>query len=223
MHGAGSKKREDAGEKRPVGRPIVHGLYSQRGRTDIQALMEDVLKSQGALTSSDRELALLKGTLWFLANQAETFVGKVQTFEAATEAIEGVLASHVVVKPGKNGEEETGCMEMTPEDARELVKGIGTCMKLVTALESWVMNLADVTTKTITAHRVRAETVGKLAEARANENYVRLVQQIRNVLVQVAPDDDWLDNLEARLDREIFGANRLEMHPDPTTPPDMLN
>lgn len=58
---------------------------------------------------------------------------------------------------------------------------------------------------------------------KATETYVRLVQQIRNVLVEVAPDDEWLDNLEARLNREIFGANRLEMHPDPTTKPEDLN
>lgn len=89
-HGAGTKVREDAGEKRPVGRPIVHGLYSQRARTDIQALMESVFDTEGALANSDRGLALLKGTLWFLANQSETFVGKVATFEMVAESIESV-------------------------------------------------------------------------------------------------------------------------------------
>jgi hypothetical protein len=222
MHGAGSRKREESGEKRPVGRPIIHGLYSQRGRTDIQALMEDVLLAEGALTSSDRELALLKGTLWFLANQSETFVGKVKTFEEATRAIEDTLESYVIVKSGSKGD-DTGRYEMTPDDARELGRNIATCFKLVTALESWVMNLAEVTTKTISAHKTRAETTGKLAEARAQEEFVRLVQAVRNVLIQVSPSDDWLDNLEAKLDREVFGANRLEMHPDPTTRPEDLN
>lgn len=59
------------------------------------------------------------------------------------------------MKPGKDGGEEgTDRMEMTVEDAKELTRGIATCYKLVTALQSWVMNLADVTMKTINAHKV---------------------------------------------------------------------
>lgn len=225
MHGAGTKKRVEAGERNPVGRPPIHGLYSRRTRTDIQDLSEQVYETEGALENSDRELSLLKGTLWFLANQSETFVGKVGAFEVAAEEMQSVLDNYIVVKPGRGEDDTTGCGEMTPEDARIIGKNVATCFKLVTALESWVMNLADVNTKTINAHKVRAETAGKLAETaetKALAEFGRLLQLVRTVVFDSSPSDEWLEAFEARLERELYGPLNLEM-PDKDVKPEDLN
>ena len=93
VNGSGTKKREASGERKPMGRPPTHGLYSKRGYTDIQDLTETVHETEGALGNSDRDLAVLKATLWFLTNQSENFLGKATEFESAADLMSGVLES----------------------------------------------------------------------------------------------------------------------------------
>lgn len=211
VHGGGTKTREAAGERKPMGRPPTHGLYSKRGYTDIQDLTETVHKTEGALETSDRDLAVLKATLWFLTNQSETFLSKAAEFETSAELMSGVLESYVVVRPGKDGDEPTGRSEMTPEDAKTIGRHITTCYKLLTQIDSYVRTLADTATKTINAHRVRAEVAAKLAETKALETFTRYVQLNRSIILELAPDDAFIDAYENRLRRELFGPARLEL------------
>lgn len=222
LHGAGTKKREASGEKRPPGRPPITGLYSAQGRVDIQDLAEEVYRIEGALENSDRDLAVLKATLWFLTNQSEVFLGKATEFETSAELMSGVLESYVVVRPGKDGDKTTGRSEMTPEDAKTIGRHITTCYKLLAQIDSYVHTLADTATKTISAHRVRAEVAAKLAETKALETFSRYVQLNRGIVAELAPDDAFLDAYEARLRRELFGPARLAL-PDRDVDPDDLN
>lgn len=222
LHGAGTKKREVSGEKRPPGRPPITGLYSAKGRTDIQDLAETVYETEGALENSDRDLAVLKATLWFLTNQSETFLGKAVDFETSAELMTGVLETYVVAKPGKDAE-TTGRGEMTPEDAKTIGRHIATCYKLLSQVDSYVRTLADTATKVITAHKTRAEISAKLAETKALETFAHYVQLNRGIVAELAPDDAFLDAYEARLRRELFGPNRLELPDRGDVDPDDLN
>ena len=225
VHGGGTKKREASGERKPTGRPPIHGLYSKRGYTDIQDLTETVHETAGALENSDRDLAVLKATLWFLTNQSEAFLGKATEFEAAADLMSGVLEAYVVVKPGRDagGEDEpTGRGEMTPEDAKIIGRHIATCSKLLSQIDAYVRTLADTATKTITAHKVRAEVAAKLAETKALETFVKYVQMNRGIIHELAPDDTFIDAYEARLRRELFGPARLEL-PNRDVDPEDLN
>lgn len=89
-------------------------------------------------------------------------------------------------------------------------------------IDSYVRTLADTATKTINAHRVRAEFAAKLAETRVLDTFVKYVQLNRGIVAELAPGDAFLEAYKNRLPREIFGPARLEL-PDRDVEPEDLN
>lgn len=216
-HGAGYAKREREGSRNPPGRPPIHGLYSKRHKASLDELTDEVYATQGALDNSDRDLAALKAAAWLLKDRLDEFLPKLSTFDRAAELLEHVLRTHVVVKPGA---EDLGRGEMTADDAREITKGLGQAQRVLQTFESLLKLLVDVQAKTIQAHHVRASTGTKLAETRAQEQFLQLVRAHRAILHELAPDTAWLDAYEERIVRELLSPNRLEL---PSGDPEKLN
>lgn len=131
----------------------------------------------------------------------------------------GVLESYVVMRPGKDSNEQG---ERTPEDAKTIGRHVTTCHKLLMQLDTCVHTLADTATKTINAHKVRAEVAAKLAETKALETFSRYVMLNRAIILELASDDAFIDAYENRLRRELFDPARLVL-PDISVDPEDLN
>jgi hypothetical protein len=210
-HGAGYAKREDAGERQPVGRPVVHGLYSKTPLKSLADLREEVAELAGDLSNTDGELINAKAVVWFLLGQAEAMNAKTAMLETALEAVERTLEEAVVIRDG-----EVGDGELTTAQARQIAAGLVAGSKLLGGIATWTDRLLEGNVKVIGAVKTRAEIRARMAEEQAVQHFVELTRQITQIIWTLAPDDAWLDVYEARLKRDIFGPLRLEL-PEPET------
>lgn len=204
-HGAGTRAREERGERRSTGRPPTHGLYSRRGLTNIRALMEEVRALEHDLDDTDHEMVTLKAVLWHLLEQAERFEGHAATIEAAVGAVEAALAA---AERGEDGAPVLAAVEARAV-ARELARG----HRFLSQLEGYAMRLSEAAVRVVTMAKARAETRAKLAETRALEHFIRLVVATRNVVWDILPDAELVAVFEDRMRREILGPARLELPP----------
>lgn len=207
FHGAGSRKREAAGERRPVGRPPIHGLYSAKGLRDVQALMDQVRELQTDLDDTDEELVALKAVLWFLLEQAGSFKGKAEELEAVLAA----LSEAATAPPMESG--------LAPGDVRQLGRDIRTGHRLLNDLNSYTDRVVEAASRVIVMVKARAETRAKLAETRALEHFSKLALGVRNILWDLL-DEEQLQVFEDRLRRELMLPNNLDL---PGRDPDKLN
>jgi chromosome segregation ATPase len=218
-HGAGTAKREAAGERKNPGRPVTHGLYSKTSTTSLQALREEVAALETDLDDTDGEMTTLRAILWFLLEQAERFSTKAETLETALEAVEGTLEAAVIVKDGA----PTGTGELTVAQARQLGGQLAQGHKLIAEISSWTAKLLESNFRYVIAVKARAETASRLAQTKAVEAFLRLAQLNRNLIHELAPNVEFLDAYELRLQKELFGPNRLEAPANPRTPPEEMN
>lgn len=210
-HGAGYAAREESGEKRPVGRPTSHGLYSRTVLKDLRDLREEVESLQLDLTDTDAELVSLKAVTWFLLAQAEKMNTKADMLESAVAAVEATLVEATIVKVGG----ELGAGELTVAQAREVAAGLAQGYKLLSAISSWTDRLLDSNLKVLTAVKTRAEIRAKLAEEEATAHFAELAKRITSIIWAMA-DDEFIDAYEARLDRDIFTPIGLKL-PEPAS------
>lgn len=211
MHGGGNRRQAEAGLRRPVGRPPIHGLYSRRGMKQVHELMAEVEGLGLDLDDTDRELMTLKAVLWFLLEQAQDFQGVQAELGQALAAATGVLDA----APSR-GDEARGDLEtMTLTEARQVARDLARAERLLGHIESWSLRLTEAAAKVITMVKVRAETRGKLAEARALAHFAELATAIRNIVWDIVPDAELLDVFEGRLRRELCGPHHLKL-PEPT-------
>ena len=200
-HGAGTATQEASGTYTPVGRPSIHGLYSKRESTVTPSeLTEEVYQTEDALENSDRDLAALKGTAWFLKERLESYLPQVDAFEDALMTIK-----HMVQRP------EGAPGKMNVQDAREIAQTIRAAGRALSMFEAPLKTLVDVQLKTITAHKVRAETKAKLAEAQALETFGNLCTALLPVFLEVLPERAMYDALEARIRREVLAPVKVEL------------
>ena len=195
-HGAGlpSREREQAIDRRPRGRPTVHGLYSKRGRRRIAEIVAELEAAQVDLDDSEGEMRVMRGVLAYLLGQADIH-------EDAADTIGGVMRTL----------ERTMTQQMLePAEAAAVGRAMANADRLLGRSESWVRALLDASRFIVKASRERSETRAKVADARALETLTKFVHVIRNVLWETL-DEEQLDVLEGRLMREVFIPNGLEM------------
>jgi hypothetical protein len=205
-HGAGTKAREESGERKPVGRTPTHGLYSRTTLTSLQDLREQVATLESDLSNTDGELISAKAVVWFLLGQAEVMSGKTAMLETALEALERTLEEAVVIRDGQVGEGE-----LTIAQARQIAAGLVAGSKLLGGIAAWTDRLLEGNVKVIGAVKTRAEIRARMAEEEAARHFAELAAKITQIIWSLAPDDAWLDAYEARLRREIFGPLKLEL------------
>ena len=196
-HGAGSRKREEAKEKRPVGRPPVHGLYSQAGMLSIHELMQQVLALETDLDNTDKELALLKAALWHLLNQAVTFQAHATTVDKLLSDLQNIRLDAT----------DSASLSLLKENQQ-------LTLRLMQELRWWSTHLTDAALKVITAAKARADTRVKLAESKALEHFTTLITAVRKILWELL-DEEQLDVFEDRLRKEVFGPQRIVLAAPP--------
>lgn len=199
-HGAGYASREESGERRKPGRPVTTGVYSSQPTRTYSEAAAEVAQLEDALTSSDRDLLALKATLILRLNQLDAHAPKVEETETVLETLVAEAA-------------ELGAGDIAPEQAMRFVARLAGVLRPVTRLSTLVSQIADVSTKNITASKSRAETRAKLAEAEGLEVFLRLLAVQRRIFHGLAPDDNYRESYEMALQREIFGPLHLEAPP----------
>lgn len=194
-HGAGlpSREREQSLDRRPRGRPIVHGLYSRAGRRKVSDVVAELEAAQVDLDDSDGEMRVLRATLAFLLGQADIH-------EAAADRIGGV---HALLERTRSH------LTLEPVEARAIEDAMRTADRLLARTESWVRAVLDAARFVVKASKERAETRSKIAEARALEVLTRYIHILRGIMWDTL-DEEQLDVIEGRLIREVFAPNGLE-------------
>ena len=199
-HGAGLPSRERSGERKPAGRPAVHGLYSRRGRQAIADVVAELDAADVDVDDTDAEMRVLRGTLAYLLGQAEVH-------EGLDDTVRGVRALLEKTQEGPS---------VTPREAALIGHAMSSAARLLSESHSWVRAVMDVARAIVRASNLRAATRARAAEARSLEVLTRFVHVVRNILWDTL-DEEQLDVLEARLVRELFIPNGLEM-PDRDDP-----
>lgn len=196
-HGAGFASREAAGERRKPGRPVSNGVYSSVPTRSYAEAQAEVAQLEDVLTSSDRDLLALKAVLVQRLNALEAHAPAVQDVE---DVLENLVAEAAGMDPGN----------ITPEQAMTFVGRLAGVLRPVTRLSALVSQVGDLSTKSVNAHKARAETRARLAEAEGLDVFMRLLAAQRRIVHTLAPDDNHKEAYEMALQREIFGPLHLE-------------
>jgi hypothetical protein len=200
VHGAGKRTRVARGERKTPGRPVQHGRYARDEPLEVAELIAELRQLEMDLDNSDEELLLLKATIQWLLNQN----GK---FAAQLEQVETLMSE--AIPPLVKGITD-------PKEMLETLGKFAAAARLIPAIQGYADKLGDHAYRVIGASKIRAETKAKLAETKALEQLVVLTQCVRGIIHDIVDDPEKLGVFEDRLDREVFGPNRLEK-------PDLLN
>lgn len=187
-----AKAALEAAQTARGGHPVYHGLYTEAGARKIRDLAAEILQLERDLDNTDRELAVLKATLFWLLDRA-------QEYQEKAEALSRLLAGLEALTPSED-----------PQVLRLLAEDLRQANRLQEALASWTDRLMEAAMRVVNAVKQRAETRAKVAEARALEQFVRLTTAVRDILWEVAPEDV-LNAFEERLQREVLEKASLAL------------
>lgn len=160
--------------------------------------MEEVGQLSDALTSSDGALIALKAVVVYEINRLEALTPAVQAFEADLEAY---VAETEKMDDGP----------LTPADAMRLARRFAGWLHPLSKIDKAVNRVSEGATKSIAAHKARAETRAKLAEVEGLTVFMQLNSVQRAIFHALAPDKELTDAYESALLREVYGPNRLEI------------
>lgn len=208
-HGAGYRSREEAGERKKVGRPVSHGIYSATPTTDVSTLMAETVQLEGILENSDRDLLALKATLVYKLGELNRCGPAVDQVDTKLEQLEATVA-------------ELSPDPLSADDVMQIASAFGPMRATIREMGRLVSEVADISTRSINGHKVRAETAAKVAEQKGVRVFIQLCQVCRRIVHELARDDENLrESYELGLRRELFGPLRLEP-PDVSTPPECI-
>jgi hypothetical protein len=176
----------------------THGFYSEAGRRAIREIAQEILALEKDLDNTDRELAVLKAALVWLLGKAEDYQAKAERLSAVVDGLSAVSTDDI-------------------QALRVLGEDLRLALRLQEDLRGWTDRLMEAAMRVINAAKQRAETRAKLAEAKALEQFVRLVQAVRDILWDLVPEEV-LDAFEERLQREVLEAARVSLPPLPKPP-----
>ncbi|BDG27206.1 hypothetical protein TthSNM66_18420 [Thermus thermophilus] len=188
VHGAGSPARVARGERKPPGRPPIHGLYSKRAQASLRALYEEVL-ALGDVDATDREVAMLKAVVWYLLEGAEAL-------EARQKALENLFA-HLEALVQEGGRE-----------ARTYAQALAQVERLMREVQSYLDRLGEAAMRVVAAVRMRADTAAKNAQAKAAQVLLAYVEELKAVLLEHLEPETYEAILEALERRVLVQAAR---------------
>lgn len=188
VHGAGSPARVARGERKPPGRPPIHGLYSKRAQASLRALYEEVL-ALGDVDATDREVAMLKAVVWYLLEGAEALEARHQALDALFATLE------TMAQGGKN-------------EAREYAQVLAQAERLMREVQSYLDRLGEAAMRVVAAVRMRADTAATNAQAKAAQALVAYVEELKAVLMEHLEPETYEAILEALERRVLVQAAR---------------
>ncbi len=202
---------------RGPGRPREHGLYSRSAAKSLRELRAEVADLEGDLDNTDEEMLTVKSILLFLFDQSERLNAKASMLELAVEAVEETLESATIIRDGQPGDGE-----LTVPQARQVAQQLAKANGLLNNVVGFTDRLLDANFRSVTLSKIRADTRARQAEQKSLEQFAKLLQLARGIIIESAPDDEWLDAFEMRLERELYSPLHLKM-PDRSLSPDELN
>lgn len=197
-HGAGYPSREAAGDRRKPGRPVTTGVYSVEPKRTFAETQAEVAQLEDALTSSDRDLIALKSALVLRLGQLEDHGPAVEAMEAELERLMAEAA-------------RMEADSISPEQAMRFASRLAALRQPAAWLIKLTTEIADVSVKSVTANKTRAETRAKLSEVEGLHYFLQLLAVARKIVHELAPDDNVRESYELALKREIFLPNHLEV------------
>lgn len=211
----GEASTQDDAPRGP-GRPREHGLYSRTAVKTLRELRAEVADLEGDLDNTDEEMRTVKSILVFLFNQSEKLNAKADLLELAVEAVEETLESAKVIHDGQPADGE-----LTVAQARQVAQQLAKANGLLNGIAGYTDRLLDANYRSVSLSKIRADTKARQAEQKSLEQFAKLLQLARGIIIESAPDDEWLDAFKMRLDRELYKPLHLKM-PDRGLTPDEL-
>ena len=196
-------------ERKALGRPREHSLYSRSAAKTLRELRTEVADLESDLDDTDQEMLTVKAILLFLFDQSEKLNNKVDMLELAVEAVQETLEAATVIR---DGQPDDG--ELTVAQARQVAQQLAKANGLLNGIAGYTDRLLDANYRSVSLSKIRAETRAKLAEQKSLEMFSGLLAQLARMTWEIAPDSAWIDLWEGRIEREILAKHRLE-HPAP--------
>lgn len=156
IHGGGRRKRVESGERKPTGRPPVHGLYATKNITAFDELKKEVLEHQADIDNTDSEMTVLRAALLGMVNMQPKVQHLHNTLDKAIK--DSAIQDY----------------ELQIDAA-----------KAVFRLEGYLERLQRASMEVVKASKYRAETAAKTAEAKATEQYVSLLEGTKDILMDM--------------------------------------
>lgn len=198
-HGAGYRSREAAGERRKPGRPVTHGAYSLTPTRSYAEAAEELAQLEDALTNSDNALLALKALLVYQ-------LGQLDALAPRTNQLENDMGTYV---------SEIAELDATPlnlTEGRRLAREFASWLKPLTKIDRAVDRVADTAPRIFAAHKARAETASKLAEAEGTTYALKIIEIARGIAHELF-DPALAETYELALKRELYGPLRLDPPP----------
>lgn len=158
-HGAGTRKRVEKGDKQHPGRPLEHGLYSERAR-DLTELTQEILMTDQDLANTDREMATNKAIVL-------TLLKHIPSVEVLATKIEAAIS------------------EQDDLDFRERVRVLELCAEAFRLM----LRLHKANASNVYQAKLRAETEAKQAEQRAAEIIASIAPLARDIFVDMMSEE----------------------------------
>jgi hypothetical protein len=203
VHGAGSKKREEEGERRPPGRPRLPERALD-GEREIERIMRELQAANADPDGTDEE-AIGRKALWrYLLNLADPMQARVESLEKLTDMLR---------KAAEDARDEAGefaaggdliTASLVRADAVTIARGAGDALRLAQLITSWVDRLGSAFDAVLTNALKRADIRAKQAEIKALERMVAYVQEVSHIVWDLMPEER-LDAFEERLERDVLG------------------
>lgn len=159
VHGAGTHKRLKEGTRKLPGRPVTHGLYSDRTRT-LPELTGEILTLEHDLNDTDRDMAANKAI-------AISLLHLVPNVEQLAERVQLALEQD----PALSLEEKVNIL-------RDVLRA-----------EGMMLRLHGVHARNILSGKHRAETMVKLGETRVLEVIGQIVPVMKGILMDMLDED----------------------------------
>ena len=207
-HGAGSRKREQEGTRKPVapGRPVQHGLYSASSKKKLENLQAEIREVAQEFHAAEDELVLLRAVIRLLVGRDEVFAEKLdrleQLIDTFTNASDRCLV-WVREHPGLQAEPDPALMR----EARDAARLVPEARRLARDLQGWIGLIGTNVVRVSRVQKAHAETRVKLSEARVLEQFIVLVRHVREIMRDLV-DVGHMRTFEDRVRREILAPNR---------------
>ena len=162
----------------------------------VHEIVAELEAMETDLDDTDGEMRVMRATLAFLLRQAP----RQDALAEAAERVKALLDARL----------ESG--SLAAGEALVLGRAVREASRLLRDAGSWSDRVVDVARSIVLAVKQRAETRARMADAKALDSVARFARIIRHIMWDML-DEDQLDVLEERLQREVFAPNGLELPP----------
>lgn len=192
MHGAGTRKRVERGERKdPLTVNTVFGVYAKSGKTRISEIREELerLYQQQDIENTDPDLIVVRAVLKMLLEQEDRVAQAALTLEDASKLVEGQLEA-LRLSP------DLETIAVVAKAARDVSQAYGL-------LENYSRVVSDHAYRVIKAVESRATTRAKTAEAKALEKFLELSALLSSILRETLEPEQY-EIVYARFKNEVM-------------------